>query len=71
MSKGLNIPSCLLLLAVLIAPGLFASYFLHSLYWIAIAPCGLIAVLLLVKAFEQKLKITPQQFAEQLEAHLL
>ena len=61
----------LTLIALLAAPGLVAAYFLHSLMWVAIVPGVLTLIMLLLAALPIKKKITPQQFAEELETHLL
>jgi hypothetical protein len=45
---------------------------LHSAIWLAAVPLGIIAVALLVAALPfPKRKVTPEQFADELERHLL
>ena len=61
----------LTLLAALFVPGLIAGYVLHSLIWLLAVPCALIVVMIFVAALPLKRRITPQQFADQLEPHLL
>jgi hypothetical protein len=62
---------CLVVLAVLIVVGLTAGHFLGSPVWIAVVPCALIILILALAALPIKKKITPQQFADGLEPHLL
>src|SRR5437899_11887390 len=61
----------LTLISVLVVPGLIVGYVFHSPIWIAIVPCGLILLMIVVAALPIRRKITPQQFADQLESHLL
>jgi hypothetical protein len=71
MSIRPKIPGCLILLVVLLVPGLLAGYLLKSPRWIAIIPGGFVLLMLVIAALPIKRKITPQQFADELEAHLL
>jgi hypothetical protein len=58
-------------LLLLFVPAILAAYFLHSMVWIIIVPVGIIAVGLFLAAFPIKRKVTLEQFADQLERHLL
>jgi hypothetical protein len=62
---------CVGLLAFLVVPGLVLAYLLHSPWWIAATPLGLIILMLAVAALPSKRKITPQKWADELEKHLL
>jgi hypothetical protein len=62
------------LLLVLFVPAILMSYFLHSAIWLVTIPLGIITVALLVGAFSPRTKprtVTPEQFADELERHLL
>ncbi len=52
-------------------PAVIAAYFLHSSIWIAVIPAALILLMILTAVLPIRRKITPQQFAEPLEPHLL
>ena len=71
MSIQAKIPGCFVLLAALIVPGMIVGYVLRSPKWIAIVPCGLALLMLVIAALPIKRKTTPQEFADQLERHLL
>jgi hypothetical protein len=62
---------CLALLAFLLLPGFLAAYLLHSRVWLIATPAVLVVLMLAVAALPIKRKITPQQFADKLEKHLL
>ena len=62
---------CLFLLAFLFVPGFLAAYFLHSRVWLVVTPAALVALMLVVAALPIKRRITPKQWADQLEKHLL
>jgi hypothetical protein len=63
---------CLSLLAFLFFTGLFAVYFTNSRAWLALLIPAILAILLLfVAALPGKRKITPQQWADELEKYLL
>jgi hypothetical protein len=47
------------------------DYFLHSVIWMLLTPPLLIIAMLLVAALGPKRKLTPEQFADRLEKHLL
>jgi hypothetical protein len=65
--KGLAILAFVVTTLGLIAAG----YALHSKVWILIIPLAVILLMLLIAALPIKKKITPQQFANLLEPHLL
>jgi len=58
-------------LAVLFLPAVVAAYFLHSAVWLIAIPLGIIALALLVAARPIKRKVSPEQYADELEGHLL
>src|SRR5271167_4567045 len=58
-------------LMVLFVPGMLMAYFLHSPIWLIAIPLGIIAIAVLVAALPIKRKVTPEQFADELERHLL
>jgi len=62
---------CPALLAFLLLPGCIAAYVLHSLVWLVAAPAILVGLMLAVAALPIKRKITPQEWANELEKHLL
>jgi len=58
-------------LAVLFFPAVVAAYFLQSAVWLIAIPLGIIALALLVAALPIKRKVSPEQYADELEGHLL
>ena len=46
-------------------------YLLHSVVWAIVWPAGIIVLMLVLAALPTKRKVTPQQFADELERHLL
>lgn len=64
-SKG-----CAVVLLVLFAPAIAMAYVLHSRIWLVVL-FGIIAIALFVAALPLKRKVTPDQFADELEKHLL
>lgn len=65
-------PGCLYLLVILFVPAILTAYFLHSATWLVIIPLGMVTLALLVAAIPgRKRKVTPEQFADALERHLL
>jgi hypothetical protein len=72
--------SCVIVLLVLFLPAALTAYFLHSAIWltavplgiIAAIPLGIIALAVIAAAIRHKgRKVTPEQFADELERHLL
>jgi len=71
MSLRLNSGTgCVLFLAVVVGPGLVAAYLLHSAVWALIGPIAVLGVLLGIAALPFRRKITPLEFAGELERHL-
>jgi len=62
---------CGVLLLVLFVPAILTSYFLHSVVWLIVIPLGIVVLGLLVAALPLKRKVTAEQFASELEEHLL
>jgi hypothetical protein len=60
-----------IVLLVLFLPAALAAYVLHSLAWLVVVPIGVIVLALFVAALPIKRKVTPEQFADELERHLL
>jgi hypothetical protein len=71
MRRLRNPLGCLLLLIFVLGPGFLLDYFLHSVVWMLLTPLLLIIAMLLVAALGPKRKLTPEQFADRLEKHLL
>jgi hypothetical protein len=71
MHRLRNPLGCLLLLVFIFGPGFLLDYLLHSVVWMLLTPPLLIIAMLLVAALGPKRKLTPEQFADRLEKHLL
>ena len=65
-----NPVGCVVFLGILVGPGLVAARVLHSLIWTFLGPIAMVAVLLGIAALPFKRKVTPQEFADELERHL-
>lgn len=62
----------LIVLLVLFLPAAATAYLLHNLAWLLVVPFGIIVLAFLIAAaLGGKRKVTPQQFADELERHLL
>ena len=59
------------MLLILLLPAALTAYVLHNLAWLAIVPFGIIFLALFIAALPIKRKVTPEQFADELERHLL
>lgn len=62
---------CVILLAILFVSAAVVAYFLHEPKWLVIIPVGVVILGLILAVLPIKKKITPQQWAQQLEPHLL
>lgn len=71
MAKLSNRWGRVFLLTLSLAPGLVVSYFPHSAWWMVIFPAILVILMAGVAALPIKKKITPQEWANDLEKHLL
>jgi hypothetical protein len=71
MRRLRNPLGCLLLLVFVFGPGFLLDYLLHSVVWMLLTPPLLIITMVLVAALAPKRKLTPEQFADGLEKHLL
>jgi hypothetical protein len=60
-----------IVLLVLFLPATLTAYFLHNLAWLVVVPFGIIFLVLFIAALPLKRKVTPAQFADELESHLL
>lgn len=59
------------MLLVLFLPAVLTAYVLHNLAWLVVVPLGIILLALFIAALPIKRKVTPEQFADELERHLL
>jgi len=57
-------------LGVLVGPGLFAARVIHSPIWAFFGPVVVVAVMLGIAGLPVRRKVTPQEFADELERHL-
>ena len=62
---------CAVVLLVLFGPALLLAYLLHSAVWLVVVPLGIVVFAVLVAALPIKRKVTPEQFADELERHLV
>jgi hypothetical protein len=60
-----------IVLLVLFLPATLTAYFLQNLVWLFVVPFGIIVLVLFIAALPIKRKVTPEQFADELESHLL
>jgi hypothetical protein len=60
-----------IVLLVLFLPATLTAYFLQNLVWLFIVPFGIIVLVLFIAVLPIKRKVTPEQFADELESHLL
>jgi hypothetical protein len=60
-----------IVLLVLFLPATLTAYFLHNLAWLVVVPFGIIVLVLFIAALPIKRQVTPEQFADELERHLL
>jgi hypothetical protein len=61
----------MIVLLVLFLPAALTAYLLHNLAWLVVVPFGIIILAFFIAALPTKRKVTPEQFAEELERHLL
>ena len=64
-------PGFLLFVTVPVVPGVVAGVLLHSTFWAIATPVAMLTSLFALAAFGPKRKVTPEQFADELERHLL
>jgi hypothetical protein len=57
--------------AILVVPGVIVAAHFHSLFWGIAWPVGLLAALIILGKITPGRTVTPQQFADELERHLL
>src|SRR5229473_1868315 len=60
-----------IVLLVLFLPAALTAYVLHNLAWLVVVPFGIIVLAFFIAALPTKRKVTPEQFADELERHLL
>jgi hypothetical protein len=58
-------------LLVIFLPAALTAYALHSLAALVIVPLGIVVLAFFIAALPSKRKVTPEQFADELEKHLL
>jgi len=57
-------------LAILFVPAALVAYFLNDSKWLVIIPGTIVVLALVVAALPVRRKVTPQQWASELEPHL-
>lgn len=70
---------CAVWLLVLFVPATLTAYLMHSAIWLIVVPVGIIAFVMIVamlaaffvRVLDIKAKLSPDQFADKLEGHLL
>lgn len=62
---------CAVALAVLFVPAGVVAYLFNDPKWLLIIPAGIVILALAIAALPIKRKVTPQQWASELEPHLL
>ena len=62
---------CVVVLAVLFVPAAATSYFLNDPKWLVIVPAAIAVSVAGIAALGGKRKVTPQQWASEIEPHLL
>jgi hypothetical protein len=60
-----------IVLLVLLLPAALMAYLMHSLKWFVGVPFGIVVLMLVIAAFPSKRHVTAEQFADELERHLL
>jgi hypothetical protein len=60
-----------IVLLVLFLPAALTAYVLRNLAWLVVFPFGIIVLAFFIAALPSKRKVTPEQFADELERHLL
>ena len=60
-----------IVLLVLFVPSALTPYLMHSLTWFVGVPFGIIVFMLSIAALPIKRRVTAEQFADELERHLL
>ncbi len=58
-------------LAILFVPAAIVAYLLKGPEWLVMIPIGIVALALFIAVLPIKRKVTPQQWASELEPHLL
>jgi hypothetical protein len=62
---------CVVVLAILLVPGAITAYVTNSPKWLILVPLGTVLLVIIFAAFGRKRKVTPEQYALELERHLL
>jgi len=65
-----NGAGCVVFLGVLFGPGFVVAYVLRSPVWAFFGPIAVAAIMLGIAALPSKRKVTPQEFANELDRHL-
>ncbi len=58
-------------LLALFLPAALTAYLMHSLAWLVGVPFGIVVLMLFIAALPSKRHVTAEQFADELEKHLL
>ncbi len=62
---------CVVVLAILVVPAALVCYLLNQPKWLVIIPLAIVLLTLFAAALPIRRKVTPQQWASELEPHLL
>jgi hypothetical protein len=60
-----------IVLLVLFLPATLAAFLFHGPAWLVIVPLGIIALAVFIAALPSKRTVTPEEFADELESHVL
>jgi hypothetical protein len=71
MSIHFHSGGCGIFFAAIMLVALFAAITFHSALWLIGVPVGLFVLLIVLGKWGPKRKVSPQQFADELESHLL
>ena len=72
MSIRVSLPvGCVLLCLVLLCPAIVIAYFFNSIAWLFVVPMSVLGLVILIGVLRGSPKVSPEQFAERLEKHLL
>ncbi len=62
---------CVVVLAILFVPAVVTAYLLHDSGWLVTIPSAIVTIALIVAALPIRRKVSPEQWASELEPHLL
>jgi hypothetical protein len=64
-------PGCFIVMAVLLIPAIVAAVLFHSAWWLIGVPIALLVIWVALGKWGPGRNVTPAQFADELEKHLL